>query len=178
MKIISLLFSLLLISCTGGDSAEGRKIIDAMDPDNGASTLPEEMVEEYIQMASGTYRSACLPDSEDGHQYMITVTNYEIQIVKFNSRAGDNCGSYESFTKATYDINGNYLEFKETVYSYTDSPYNDATYICGQSYMLGNNTEYNIDGISCAQSFENTNIVIEENGVDSYIVNNIVVNKI
>ena len=144
-----LLILIFFISCKEGGSSS-RSEAKPLEGIPESSKIIEVVA---VTWEDGDYKSECISDEEDGHYFHIQIDGYSLYVYKYNSRAGDNCSSSESWVRSTYDINGNELIHVSSEYFWIDSEYNDASSICG----LGmESMEYaNIDGVECSYSEEN-----------------------
>ena len=171
MKILIII--LLFVSCEKKIESIDEK--PAPNPEVLRQVDPE--IVKKIELINGEYMSDCVPDENYGHKFLVTINDYEVVIVQYSSRDGDNCSSHRSRITIKYDILDNELLFKDSEYWYFYSEYTDATYICNQYHMSPDNN-YNIDNIGCSASWENEVLSIVENGEESYLFNGRIINMI
>ena len=173
-KILILFTFIFIIGCEGqgGDVNQPSPVEKILNPTPIATSA---LIDNEIELAEGNYKSECIQDEEDGHNYLVQVMPYEVVVIRYNSRQGDNCNSFESYVKAVYDRNGTELDHKESNYFWRDSQYNDATFICGANWMIANQ-ENNIDNIGCNESFEFINLNFKEND-NGYEMNGVDISK-
>lgn len=161
----------ILISCEDqqGNEADGSILRNAFD--NNIQT-----VGDYLEMAEGTYESACLVDSRFGFKKTVVEVQADSAMVTHRYVSASDCsiGSERDRTYTYYDLYADGMVFRRT--EYTDMATGGSD-VCGLgSLILG--VPYGIDNIECNLSLEDKSVNISINNSGNYSMNEVEIIKI